>query len=96
MSGSDVRRVLRGGCLPIDGRMKRDIARMSRSVCPNCGLLRSFECQLLGSLVSDLYDVTSRHSISLGWTTAALYTCRNAKCKVGEMVDETSGLLVAA
>ena len=88
--------VLRDECLPADSRMRRGMADMARSVCQVCGQRRSFECQLLGSLVSDLSDVRTGQPIPLGWTTVALYTCRNAQCRVGALVDETAGLLIAS
>ena len=86
----------RDECLAVDGRMRRAMSVLSRAACEACGELRSFECQLLGSLVSDLVDVSSGQPIALGWTTAALYSCRNTHCAVGQLVDETSGLLVAS
>ncbi len=95
-SGGDNCHPVADECLLIDGRMRRGAAFLSRTVCSGCGTPRSFECQLLGSLASDLFDVSSQQTFPLGWTTAALYTCRNAACRVDEMVDETPGLLVAS
>ena len=96
VQGGSRSRAWRDECLPADSRMRRAMWRVSRTRCCGCGTLRVFECQLLGSLVSDLVDVSTGQSVPLGWTTAALYTCRNAQCRVGEMFDETDGLLLAS